>query len=56
MVANERVFLAKNIVTLESTVPAATAVAVENIDPAADADKNIVVIMKDGKIYNNTVQ
>jgi len=28
----------------------------ENIDLVADADKNFVVIMKDGKIYKNTIQ
>jgi imidazolonepropionase-like amidohydrolase len=28
----------------------------ENIDPVADADRNFVMIMKDGKIYKNTVQ
>lgn len=27
----------------------------ENIDLVADADKNFVVIMKDGKIYKNTL-
>ena len=28
----------------------------ENIDLVADAEKNFVMIMKDGKIYKNTVQ
>jgi imidazolonepropionase-like amidohydrolase len=28
----------------------------ENIDLVADADKNFVVIMKDGKIYKNTLR
>jgi len=29
---------------------------IENLDLVADADKNFVVIMKDGKIYKNTLQ
>jgi imidazolonepropionase-like amidohydrolase len=28
----------------------------ENLDLIGDADKNFVVIMKDGKIYKNTLQ
>jgi len=28
----------------------------ENLDLVADPDKNFVVIMKDGKIYKNTVK
>lgn len=28
----------------------------ENLDLVADADRNFVMIMKDGKIYKNTVQ
>jgi len=50
------VFMAKNIITLVPTVPTATAVAVENHDLVADPAKNFAVIMKDGKIYKNTVK
>jgi len=28
----------------------------ENLDLVADSDKNFVVIMKDGKIFKNTLQ
>jgi len=28
----------------------------ENLDLAADPDRNFVVIMKDGKIYKNTIE
>jgi len=28
----------------------------ENIDLVADPDRNFVVIMKDGKIYKNTIR
>jgi len=28
----------------------------ENLDLVADAEKNFVLIMKDGKIYKNTIQ
>jgi len=30
--------------------------SLENLDLVADAARNFVVIMKDGKIYKNTVQ
>ena len=50
------VLLAKNIITMEPTVLAANAVAVENIDLVADADKNFVVIMKGWKIYKNVIK